>query len=252
MYVIGSSDWSHAQLDITKYISHDGPVWVRFHFISNETGQDYGWLVDNVGIDGKVDFKAPEVMATIDPATPDGCNGWYKTPVTITLTATDNVEVDSIYYSIDGGAYKKYTAPIPIDVDGEHTVTYYAVDIVGNPSETGSISFKLDHTAPTVSIDVPKAGYIYFLGRELFANPLGGTIIIGGITFQATASDATSGVDYVTFDVDGMSYDRATTPYQIWWHKFDLLPHKYTLTVSAYDEACNKAGDATVDFTHWL
>ena len=158
----------------------------------------------------------------------------------------------AIYYSIDGGAYKKYTAPFTIDVDGEHTITYYAVDEVGNPSETGSVSFKLDHTAPTASINVPQSGYIYFMGRELFANPLGGTIIIGGITFQATASDATSGLDYVTFAVDGMTYEKATSPYEIYWHKFDFLPTKYTLTVSAYDVAGNKASDATIDFTHWL
>jgi len=253
LYVVGSSGgWTGTSVEITNYINHEGPTYVRFRFISDHTGTDYGWLVDNVAVWGYVDYKIPTVEATLDPATPDGNFGWYRTPVTVTLTASDNVEVAAIYYSIDGGAYKKYTAPFTIDVDGEHTITYYAVDEVGNPSETGSVSFKLDHTAPTASINVPQSGYIYFMGRELFANPLGGTIIIGGITFQATASDATSGLDYVTFAVDGMTYEKATSPYEIYWHKFDFLPTKYTLTVSAYDIAGNKASDATVDFTHWL
>ena len=227
---------------------------VRFRFVSNGTGQSYGWLIDNVGIEGKLDNVAPAIVATLDPATPDGCHDWYRSPVTVTLTAIDNKEVATIYYRIDNGPWKTYTAPITIDVDGEHIVEYYAVDEVGNPSEIDSVSFKIDRTAPTVTITAPEAGYIYLFGRQLFRNPFGGTIIIGGITFQASASDATpgSGLDYVTFDINGYTYEKANSPYEIWWHKFDLLPKKYTLTVSAYDDACNKASDATLDFTHWL
>jgi hypothetical protein len=90
------------------------------------------------------------------------------------------------------------------------------------------------------------------MGRELFANPLGGTIILGGLEFQAQANDALSGVKYVSFEINGYTYDDASSPYAIWWHKFDLLPTSYTLTVSATDEACNKGASSTVDFTHWL
>jgi len=247
-----SGTWGHMELDISSYVGGDEPTKIRYRFVSDGSGVDYGWLIDNVSIEGKVDYVNPTITATLDPATPDGNFDWYKSPVTITLTATDNVEVAAIYYRIDGGPWKTYTVPITIDVDGEHTVDFYAVDEVGNPSDTGTVSFKIDKTAPTVSITFPTAGYIYLFGKELFKNPFGGTIIIGGITFQASASDATSGLDYVTFEVDGMTYEKATSPYEIWWHKFDLLPHKYTLTVSAYDVAGNKATDATLDFTHWL
>jgi len=244
--------WGSMRLDISDYVGGDELTMIRFRFISNETGIGIGWKVRNFSIDGKVDYIAPTITATLDPATPDGNYGWYKSPVTVTITAEDNVKVAAIYYRIDGGPWKLYTAPITIDVDGEHTVDYYAVDEVGNPSATGSVSFKIDSTAPTASITAPESGYIYLFGRQLFKNPLGGTVIIGGINFQASASDATSGVDYVTFEIDGYTYEKATTPYEIWWHKFDLLPAKYTLTVSAYDVAGNKAADATLDFTHWL
>ncbi len=244
--------WGHSEIDISEYAGGDVPVKIRFRFISDGSNVDYGWLIDNVSIEGKVDYIAPTITATLDPATPDGNAGWYRSPVTVTLTASDNVKVAAIYYRIDGGPWKTYTAPFTIDIDGEHTVDYYAVDEVGNPSEMGSVSFKIDATAPSVEITYPTAGYIYLFGRELFKNPLGGTIIIGGITFKASASDATSGVDYVTFSIDGYTYEKATSPYEIWWHKFDFLPSKYTLTVSAYDEAGNKAADATLDFTHWL
>lgn len=244
--------WSDMMLDISDYVGGDEFTRIRFRFVSDDTGTDYGWLIDNVGIIGKVDYKEPTIACAIDPATPNGNNGWYTSGVTFTATATDNVDVDTIYYRIDGGAWKVYTGPITISVDGEHTVEAYAVDEVGNPSEICIKTFKIDATAPTVTITAPQSGYIYFMGRELFANPLGGTIIIGGIEFSASASDAMSGVDYVTFEVDGMTYEKAVSPYSIWWHKFDLLPTSYTLTVSAYDEAGNKASDATLSFTHWL
>ena len=244
--------WENEEIDITKYAGGNKSVLIRYRFISNENVEDYGWLIDNVSIEGKVDYTPPTITAILDPSSPDGNYGWYKSPVTVTLIAEDNVEVASIYYRIDNGSWKLYTAPFTIDVDGEHIVEYYAVDEVGNPSDIGSISFKIDHTAPAVSILYPHKGYIYLLGKELFKNPLGRTIIIGGITFEASASDITSGVDYVTFAINGMTYEKASEPYEIWWHKFNLLPAKYTLTVSAYDVAGNKATDTSMEFTHWL
>ena len=254
--VKGSSPaWSQMSLDISDYVGGDEPTKIRFRFVSNDTGADYGWLIDNVSVWGYVDYENPAIAATLDPATPDGCNDWYKSPVTITLTANDNVKVSTIYYRIDGGAWVKYTAPFTINVDGSHTVDYYAVDEVGNPSATGTVSFKIDTTAPTVSITYPHEGYIYLMGRELFKNPLGGTIVIGKITFQADASDAMSGVYWVKFTVNdntNFEYYDINSPYEAFWHNFDFLPHKYTLTVTAEDNACNDATAATLQFTHWL
>ncbi|MBC7081579.1 MAG: immune inhibitor A [Thermoplasmatales archaeon] len=252
--VQGSSGggWGHMKLDISEYVGGDELTKIRFRFISDEANTDIGWLIDNVTIQGKIDYKKPKASISLSPAAPNGCNDWYKTGVTVTITATDNVKVAKIWYRIDGGSWKVYTAPFTVDVDGSHTVDYYAEDIVGNTSPVGTVSFKIDKTAPTVTITAPQAGYIYLMGRQLFKNPLGGTVIIGGIYFEATATDAMSGVDYVSFNINGYTYDDASAPYKIWWHKFDLMPKKYTLTVSAYDEACNKAADATLAFTHWL
>jgi hypothetical protein len=252
LYVTGASDWAANELDITSYINHDGETCVRFRFISNDNGTDMGWLVDMVGIEGKIDDVIPTISCALDPAAPNGNCNWYKTAVTFTASAMDNVGIGEILYRIDGGSWKTYTGPITISVDGEHTVEAYALDTVGNPSAMCTETFMIDTTAPTVSITGPQNGYIYLFGRELFANPLGGTIIIGGIDFSATASDSMSGIDYVSFAVDGMSYEKATSPYTIYWEKFDLLPTSYTLTVSAYDVAGNKASDATLSFTHWL
>ncbi|RLF37626.1 MAG: hypothetical protein DRN21_06185 [Thermoplasmata archaeon] len=244
--------WGHMKLDISDYVGGDEFTQVRFRLISNESIVGDGWAVANFSIQGKVDYVNPTCAISLSPATPNGNNGWYTSPVTVTVTGTDNRKVETLYYRIDGGAWKTYSAPFSINIDGEHTVDAYVVDDVGNPSDMCTVTFKIDATAPTVSIDTPQSGYIYFMGRELFKNPLGGTIIIGGITFAATASDAMSGLKKVSFDIDGYSYDKDSSPYEVWWHKFDLLPTKYTLSVSAEDNAGNTASAGTIDFTHWL
>jgi hypothetical protein len=255
MFLIDNVGFGGSYFSLDDYFASGGDIFYA-HYYLNWTEDfettDIGWEIDDISIRAKADCIEPITTAIMSPPTPNGCNGYYTSPVTITLTATDNREVAVTYYSIDGGTYRTYTAPITINVDGEHTVSFYSVDGVGNEEAPQTVSFKLDATAPTASITSPTSGKIYLFGRELFTNPLGGTVIIGGIDFAASASDATSGLDFVRFEIDGMTYDKASSPYSIFWHKFDLLPTGYTLTVTPYDEACNTGAAQTLSFTHWL
>ena len=197
---------------------------------------------------GKIDTEAPETTAILGPATPDGENGWYVSDVTVTLNAQDR-EMGETYYSIDGGAWLLYTGPITIGIDGEHTISYYSVDAVGNVETTKSVSFKIDKTAPTGSITSPEAGYIYFFGRQVMPRILDKSkaLIIGGLTATATASDATSGVGYVSFSTSSGGVEDAVSPYEY------NLPFYFpfgsdTLTVSVTDNAGNSANAGSVDY----
>jgi len=246
-----SGGWIEHTIQLDPYLPNE-QLLIRFSFVSNDTGTDIGWEIDDISVRAWQDCVAPTTTAILDPPEPDGCNGWYTSPVTVTLVANDNLEVDATYYSIDGGSWLKYTAPFTINVDGEHTISYYSVDTVGNVEDTHTISFKIDTTAPSASITYPQAGYIYLMGRQLFKNPLGGTFIIGKMTFQADASDATSGVKNVHFTIGDAEYDDTSAPYEVFWHNFDWLPTKYTVTVTATDNACNTGASDSLDFTHWL
>ena len=244
-----SPSWSASSLDISNYIDHEGLTKIRFRFVSDSSGADYGWLVDNVSIDGKVDYKAPTCTASLSPATPDGNNGWYKSSVTVTLTADDNVKMGTIYYRINGGSWLVYTAPFTISNDGSYVIDYYAVDSVGNEGAHGSVSFKIDATAPTASISSPQAGYIYFFGRELMPRLLfkDKALIIGGLNAEATASDSTSGVFVVKFNEDGTTFAEDTSsPYSA------PLPFAlfaaHTLTATAEDFAGNTYTTPGVDY----
>jgi len=245
----GASDWSHAAIDISELVDHDAMTKIRFRFVSDSAGTDMGWFVDNISIDGKVDYTAPTASHTISPATPNGKNGWYTSDVTITLTASDNTKVEAIKYRIDGGSWLTYTAPFTIGIEGSHTVEYYAIDQVGNAGAIGSVSFKIDKTNPTASISVPQAGYIYFFGRELMPRLIfkDKALIIGGLVAQATAADAMSGLYVVKFNEDGTTFAEDTTsPYQAPL-PFSLFK-AHELTVTAEDFAGNTYTTSAVPY----
>jgi hypothetical protein len=238
--------WATQTLDLTDYVGIDDWNLIRFRMVTNDTTVGEGWQIRNFNIEGKIDNQAPTSYATLDPASPQ-CNGWYNTGVQVKLTAMDNIAVDYIKYRIDGGSWLTYTAPFTLNLDGEHTVDFYAVDTVGNVGATGSTTFKIDTTNPTGSITMPQAGYIYFMGRELMPRILRDpALIIGGLDAAASASDATSGVDYVTFTTGAGSVEDAVAPYG-YPLPFYLFGSD-TLTVSVTDEACNTANIGSVDF----
>jgi hypothetical protein len=250
-YTGTNGGWLTETFDITDYAAGDVPVLIRCRFVSDATPDAtyFGWMVDNFKIGGKVDFTAPTASHTISPAAPNGNNGWYTSDVTITLNAEDNIKVDKIYYRIDGGSWLTYTSPITIGIEGEHTIEYYAVDTVGNVGTIGTVSFKIDKTAPTASINVPQAGYIYFFGRELMPRIIfkDKALIIGGLVAEATGSDATSGLYVLKFNEDGTTFAEDTTsPFQA------PLPFSmfgsHELTVTAVDFAGNTYTTSAVPY----
>ena len=82
-----------------------------------------------------------------------GTNGWYTSPVQVTLTAMAGAawHIASSYYAIDNGATHAYTTPFPVPGDGTHTVTYWSVDSAGNTETAKSLTIKIDATAPTLA-----------------------------------------------------------------------------------------------------
>ncbi|MFK7697422.1 OmpL47-type beta-barrel domain-containing protein [Paenibacillus sp. HJGM_3] len=95
--------------------------------------------------------RGPETSALLTPAQPDGQNGWYVNPVTLSLHASNNPSsILKPVYSLDGGvAWKPYTSPLTFNQDGRYTVHYHSTDEVGNEEAIKTIGFMVDTTAPT-------------------------------------------------------------------------------------------------------
>jgi endoglucanase len=169
------------------------------------------------------DQAAPVTTADVNPAVPDGSNGWYTSDVTVSLTATDDLSgVAKTEYSLDGGTtWQTYTPPVTFSQDGQYTVSYRSTDDALNEETAKTISFKLDTNAPAITINGVMNG-AYNDSSEL--------------TPVITLDDSLSGVDAnkTTVTLDGNSIEQGAT---IALYTLPLGSH--TLTVTASDLAGN-------------
>lgn len=105
---------------------------------------------------------------------------------------------------------------------------------------TGSVP---DVTPPTVVVEKPKSGYVYFRDnagtpRLLFKN----AFVVGAITIEVNAIDTESGIDRVLFFIDTVQQaEVSTSPYTFTWTRFSLPIIPHTISVVAYDEMGNTA-----------
>ncbi|MBB4794638.1 OmpL47-type beta-barrel domain-containing protein [Streptomyces nodosus] len=93
------------------------------------------------------DRTPPEVSASVSGTKND--SGDYIGSATVTVTASDaGSGVAGIEYSLDGGPYLGYSAPVVIDRAGSHTVLYRASDKAGNTSAPQSLSLTVVDARP--------------------------------------------------------------------------------------------------------
>jgi len=181
-----------------------------------------------IGSDG----TAPVSTHSVSPITPNGNNGWYVSDPTITLTATDDMSgVGSIMYSIDGATPVPYSAPFKITTNGNHTITFYAVDKVGN-QETPSHSF-------VIGLDKDQPNII--LNKE---------VLINKIRYTAVVSDNTSQIEKVEFWIGPYLQYTAVAPGPYQW-VLTPIPHaNMTITAKVFDKAgnTNSADQGSVTF----
>ena len=99
-------------------------------------------------------------IINIDPAPPVtssavsgilGTNGWYRSAVQVSLTATDNLNaVVGSFYRIDGGVVQTYGGPFGHSTPGLHTIDYWSIDHV-NIEATHTLVVRIDTGAPLVT-----------------------------------------------------------------------------------------------------
>ncbi len=154
--------------------------------------------------------------------------------IPVNVTATDNVGVNRVEYSVDGVSVSTDIAsPFVFNwntasySNGSHTVTAKAFDAAGN-NTSASITVTVsnvtpDTIPPTVSITAP-------------AN---GATVSGSVNVTANASDAI-GVARVQFIVDGVvkSTDSAS-PFSYGWNTATETNGSHTLSAKAFDAAGN-------------
>jgi hypothetical protein len=160
------------------------------------SGSGLYWFASNAA-----DREAPVTTAALSGTL--GQNGFYTSSVTVTLTATDDINgVASTSYSVDNGSWTTYASPFLVSSDGAHSVRYSSTDNVGNIETTKTISFTMDLGGPTTSAAL--AGTAGLLGW--YVSPVQVTLSAGG---------GTSGVASVHFRVDNGTWQTYSAPFPV-------------------------------------
>ncbi|HEX8820625.1 MAG TPA: PHB depolymerase family esterase [Archangium sp.] len=195
------------------------------------------------GLDNS-DTAAPTVSLSA-PANGSTVSGTVK----VSASATDNVAVAKVEFSIDNtlvgtdsASPFEYTWNTAASTNGTHSVVAKAHDTAGNTATSSTFSVTVtggisDTTAPTVSITFPLAS----------------ATVAGAIDIAATAADDI-GVTKVEFLIDGVVVGQGVSaqqagPYTFNWNTTAYSLGVHTLQAKAYDAAGNTAASGSVSVT---
>lgn len=153
----------------------------------------------------KIDLTKPTTKLIADP---DLYNDIVSPRTKISLDASDeNSKVKKTVFSINGGSYYNYTNPIVISglKEGEHTITYYSTDNVGNEEAEKQYTFYLDKTAPMIVDEL--------VGNTFIAN--GKEYSSGRSKIKLTAMDNKAGVQQIRYSINDGEFLEYTAPFYL-------------------------------------
>ena len=138
---VGTDLWSYQLSDVPEGIYN-----VTSHAVDLAGNVETTYTIKIV-----YDKTIPEVILTMDPASPDGSNGWYKTEPAITLAASDNYSLYNIEYQWNStsGIWVTYATVINPLSEGQNILYYRSIDTIGNISDLGIKEIRYDKTSPT-------------------------------------------------------------------------------------------------------
>jgi plastocyanin len=226
--------------DLTPWAGQEICIRVRVQ------GGSAGFInVSDFVIAGKQDRMPPTIEIALSGNNIGG--NMYAGPVTVKITADDDMGMGEIHYILDGteSVVSGDTATFTVSGDGSHSVEAWGVDATGNEGAHASASFSIDASPPTVAITAPEPG-LYLFGSKLLS--MSKPFIIGAFTIEATADDA-QGVYVVQFMLNGEVIGEDTeAPYDTYCAVKNM--GGATLKAVAIDGVGNTAED-TLDVTYY-
>lgn len=151
--------------------------------------------------------------------------------VVVVLTARDRMSgVEQIFYSINGGVWKKYDQPIAFNEEKEYQVRFYSVDNVGNVERMHDVTIVLDKSGPTALLR--------------FAGDTSQNIFSGRASIRIMAEDVAAGIAGIYYSIDSGD-----------WHSYKypiptnfLRQGEHTFTYVATDNLGNSSDTVVYRF----
>jgi len=195
-------------------------------------------LTDNVSCEKiysvVTDATPPDGLVSVDgPAFIRDEKPYITTKSKIVLWATDNLSgVDTIYVNLDDGDYMAYTEPVIIAEEGLHTTSAYAIDNVGNRSDTYIVKGYVDSTPPSLKINTKDN--LFVVNNKNYTNSKN--------EFSVEAYDDIAGVKAIFVSLDGSEWVSYTDAFNVQIAGF------HTLKASALDLLGNESDTAELSF----
>jgi parallel beta-helix repeat protein len=134
-----------------------------------------------------VDTTSP--ITTIDLYGVSRVNDWFGSDVTVTLSATDDTDVEKTEYSFENTTWTTYAKPFIITNEGNTTIYFRSMDMLGNTETVKTTTIKIDKTIPSGTITIDNDA-TYTTSTS--------------VTLTIIAADATSSVYQCRFSNDGV------------------------------------------------
>jgi hypothetical protein len=251
----GADNWfsGGVNVSISRSDATSGIAVVKYRLDLGAWTNLTGWLFVGTSGEHTVDFYSIDVAGNVegvnsiafhvdnDPphtsanmAGTEGTHGWYLGPVTVSLAATDDGYVQTVWQRVDSGAWAIYPyGGIQVMSGGKHVLQYYATDIANNREATVSLDVWIDTTSPVpltpeISPEHSTDGsvsvlwgasdtysglattFIYVDGTSRgYSAEASGVITLSGlsdgahnVTIVSTDAAGNSGTNYASFTVD--------------------------------------------------
>ena len=160
----------------------------------------------------------------------------------IILTAEDKgIGIKEIYYKLDDGPVKEYKNPLRAAflTQGEHKLTYYAVDKVKNTETENVFNFYVDKTPPTIVQEI--------IGKSFFAG--GREYSSGRSQLKLTTFDNKAGVKEVFYSINNREYEKYEKPFFLSNVTGNLTVKAYSLdNVNNKTESLEKGSKTTIPY----
>lgn len=223
------------------YYSIDGEPYKKYtEPINLDQEKEYKILyyaVDNVGNEEKT-RSTNIVIDNTKPKTSVKVNGDFSGNVVsarsefVFETVEDGAGIKQIYYKTNNNSIKPFKYPIKASwfSEGDHSISFYAVDKVGNQEDMEKFEFYVDKTPPIIVEEI--------LGNTFVSN--GVEYSSGRSKYKITTMDNKAGIKSVYYKIGNREAKEYTEPFYLQGNKGTLK-----ITTWALDKVNNKAFGGT-------